>query len=71
MQAIAGLVAGGMGISIAPSAVVNLHLDGVVFCTVTRKESILEVEMALAWRKGNTSSVLRGFIEATREALLE
>jgi DNA-binding transcriptional LysR family regulator len=65
MQTIVGLVSAGMGIALVPQSVSNLKRPGVEYKPLTDKT--LSVETGLAWRRDNTSPVLRAFLELLRK----
>ena len=57
---IAGLVAAGSGVSIAPECVSHMQLPGLAF---VRLETTVMVEIALAWRKDEMTSTISNFSE--------
>lgn len=57
MQTIIGLVSAGMGIALVPQSVSNLKRPGVDYRPLANKTPL--VETGLAWRRDNTSPVLR------------
>jgi DNA-binding transcriptional LysR family regulator len=65
MQTIVGLVSAGMGIALVPQSVSNLNRPGVEYKPLTGKTPL--VETGLAWRRDNTSSVLRAFLDLLRK----
>ncbi|HCN88045.1 MAG TPA: LysR family transcriptional regulator [Oxalobacteraceae bacterium] len=65
MQTIVGLVSAGMGIALVPQSVSNLKRSGVEYKALTGKTPL--VETGLAWRRDNTSPVLRAFLELLRK----
>ncbi|GGI20520.1 MAG: LysR substrate-binding domain-containing protein [Oxalicibacterium faecigallinarum] len=65
MQTIIGLVSAGMGIALVPQSVSNLKRPGVDYRPLTNKTPL--VETGLAWRRDNTSPVLRAFLELLRK----
>lgn len=65
MQTIIGLVSAGMGIALVPQSVSNLKRPGVDYKMLAQKTPL--VETGLAWRRDNTSPVLRAFIELLRK----
>jgi DNA-binding transcriptional LysR family regulator len=65
MQTIIGLVSAGMGIALVPQSVSNLKRPGVEYKTLAQKTPL--VETGLAWRRDNTSPVLRAFLELLRK----
>lgn len=64
-QTILSLVAAGMGVSLAPASIQNLHRAGVVYTAL--KASALKVELAVVWRSDELSPVLRLFLEVVEE----
>ncbi|HEY8101751.1 MAG TPA: LysR substrate-binding domain-containing protein [Burkholderiaceae bacterium] len=65
MQTIVGLVSAGMGIALVPQSVSNLNRTGVEYKPLTGKTPL--VETGLAWRRDNTSPVLRAFLDLLRK----
>ncbi len=65
MQTIVGLVSAGMGIALVPQSVSNLKRPGVEYKLLAGKTPM--VETGLAWRRDNTSPVLRAFLELLRK----
>ncbi len=65
MQTIVGLVSAGMGIALVPQSVSNLKRPGVEYKLLADKTPM--VETGLAWRRDNTSPVLRAFLELLRK----
>jgi DNA-binding transcriptional LysR family regulator len=65
MQTIVGLVSAGMGIALVPQSVSNLNRRGVEYKPLTGKTPL--VETGLAWRRDNTSPVLRAFLDLLRK----
>ena len=65
MQTIIGLVSAGMGIALVPQSVSNLKRPGVEYRHLAGKTPL--VETGLAWRRDNTSPVLRAFLELLRK----
>lgn len=53
-------VAAGSGVAVVPRSTTALHLDGVVYAGLTEPAT---VDLAVAWRSGNRSPVLRGVLE--------
>lgn len=60
MQTIVGLVSAGMGMALVPQSVSNLKRPGVDYRTLTDKVPLIET--GLAWRRDNSSPVLRAFL---------
>lgn len=65
MQTIVGLVSAGMGIALVPQSVSNLRRPGVEYRPLAGKVPM--VETGLAWRRSNSSPVLRAFLELLRK----
>ncbi len=64
MQTIAGLVAAGLGVSLVPGSVRHLRPYGVRYLPV--EDETEARTLAAAWKSGNTSPILDGFLEAIR-----
>jgi DNA-binding transcriptional LysR family regulator len=64
MQTIIGLVSAGMGIALVPQSVSNLIRPGVVYHALPNVAA--SVEIGIAWRKENTSPVLKSFLALLR-----
>jgi DNA-binding transcriptional LysR family regulator len=58
------LVAAGIGISVVPASLQHLHIRGVVYRRLAGKE--LKVTLNLASRRGETSAVVRQFVNLVR-----
>jgi DNA-binding transcriptional LysR family regulator len=58
-------VAAGIGVSLVPAAVANLTINGAVYRPLA--DTDITVELALAWRRDNTSSVVTRALELIRE----
>ena len=67
MQTIVGLVSAGMGLALVPQSVANLMRPGVEYRALRDVTPL--VETGLAWRRDNTSPVLRGFLELLRKTI--
>jgi DNA-binding transcriptional LysR family regulator len=67
MQTIVSLVSAGMGIALVPQSVGNLRRSGVEYRPLVQTTPL--VETGLAWRRDNTSPVLKGFLDLTRQTL--
>ena len=65
MQTIVGLVSAGMGIALVPQSVSNLKRPGVEYKRLANNPPT--VETGLAWRRDNTSPVLRAFLDLMRK----
>lgn len=61
MEAVIGLVAAAVGISVVPSMAKRLRISGVEY--ISLRETYAVMEFAMAWRADNTSPVVRAFIE--------
>ncbi|KAB8334676.1 LysR family transcriptional regulator [Scytonema tolypothrichoides VB-61278] len=66
-QTILGLVSAGMGVSLAPASIRNIHRTGVVY--ITLNPSDVEVELVAVWRQDESLPVLRTFLEVTKEVV--
>lgn len=64
-QTILGLVSAGMGVSLAPASIRNIHRSGVVYTAL--KDSISQVELAAVWRQDESSLILPTFLGVIRE----
>jgi DNA-binding transcriptional LysR family regulator len=67
MQTIVSLVSAGMGIALVPQSVSNLQRSGVEYRPLTQPTPL--VETGLAWRRDNTSPVLKSFLDLTKSSL--
>jgi DNA-binding transcriptional LysR family regulator len=67
MQTMVGLVAAGFGICLVPASLQQLRQEGVVYCELNEAPAC--VELALAWRRDDTTPVLCTFLDLVREAL--
>jgi DNA-binding transcriptional LysR family regulator len=67
MQTIVSLVSAGMGMALVPESVGNLRRPGVEYRPLAH--STPRVETGLAWRRDNTSPVLKGFLDLMRNSL--
>lgn len=67
MQTIVSLVSAGMGMALVPQSVSNLMRPGVEYRALADTGPL--VETGLAWRRDNTSPVLRGFLELLNKNL--
>jgi DNA-binding transcriptional LysR family regulator len=65
MQTIVSLVSGGMGLALVPQSVSNLMRPGVEYRALADPTPL--VETGLAWRRDNTSPVLKGFLDLIRK----
>ncbi|TCW81907.1 LysR family transcriptional regulator [Burkholderia sp. SRS-46] len=64
MQTIVSLVSAGMGVALVPQSLRNLRRTGVVYRPLAGDAPV--VETGLAWRTGDVSPVLAGFIDIVR-----
>lgn len=60
-QTVIGLVAAGIGVAFVPPSSQNLHAREVVYRTVSDFAPM--AEMAIAWRTGDSSALVRNFID--------
>lgn len=67
MQTIVSLVSAGMGMALVPQSVGNLRRPGVEYRPLAEPSPL--VETGLAWRRDNTSPVLKGFLDLLRQRL--
>ncbi len=65
LQTAVSLVAGGVGIAIVPASVQNLQRTGVVYKSM--QEQPPEVEIAVVWRRNDSSLVLQKFLHVVSE----
>ena len=65
MQVLLGLVAANLGITIVSGAARQFQRSGVVYREL--QPASLAVALAIAWREGNSSSVLQAFLTIVRE----
>ena len=65
MQTTVSLVAGGVGVTMVPASLQNLRRTGVVYKRVEGLPP--EVELGVAWRRGDTSPVSKAFLDALDE----
>ncbi|KYC42372.1 LysR family transcriptional regulator [Scytonema hofmannii PCC 7110] len=68
-QTILGLVSAGMGVSLAPASIRNIHRTGVVYTTLSSLN--VEVELVAVWRQDDTSTVLQTFVRVLREIIAQ
>ncbi|WP_017314810.1 LysR family transcriptional regulator [Mastigocladopsis repens] len=66
-QTILGLVSAGMGVSLAPASIRNIHRAGVVYITLNTSNA--EVELVAVWRQDEPSPVLRTFLKVMKEVV--
>jgi DNA-binding transcriptional LysR family regulator len=67
MQTIVSLVSAGMGIALVPESVSKLQRPGVEYRQLAQATPL--VETGLAWRRDNTSPVLKGFLDLLKKTL--
>lgn len=65
MQTIVGLVAGGIGIAVVPASAQQLSRVGTTFLRLTDVSATAQI--ALAWRRGVGTPVLRAFLDIATE----
>lgn len=65
MLSILGLVAGGIGVALLPANAQNLQRKGVVYKPI--KGQTPTVQMAVVWRRDDSSVILGKFLEVTKE----
>lgn len=66
-QTILGLISAGIGVSLAPASIRNIHRTGVVYSELNT--TMLQVELAAVWRQLEPSPVLQKFLEVIREVI--
>ncbi len=66
MQTVARLVGAGIGVSLVPRSVQTLHSAGVAYRPL--RDATAAVEMAVAWRRDDSSPLLRQFLAVARAA---
>jgi DNA-binding transcriptional LysR family regulator len=64
MSTVLSLVAGGVGISLLPANAQNLQRTGVVFRLIREQSPIFQ--MAIVWRRNDSSVILHNFLEVVR-----
>ena len=69
LQTIISLVAGGIGVALVPASLENLHTRGVAYKPL--QELTPEIEIALTWRRNDTSPILQKFLNSVRETGLK
>ena len=69
VETIMGLVAVGMGITLLPASIGEWRRRGLVYKPLADVNVL--VDMAVAWRKSASNSVLRAFLEIVREVYTE
>ena len=67
MEAVIGLVAADVGISVVPSIAKRLRIAGVDYLSL--RERYAAMEFAMAWRKDNTSPVVRAFVDLVGQSI--
>ena len=60
LSSVINFVAAGLGVSIVPASMSQLHIPGVVFRSI--KGQSPKAPLALAYQKGNTSNIVRNFL---------
>ncbi|HZR98310.1 MAG TPA: LysR family transcriptional regulator [Chloroflexota bacterium] len=66
MQTVVRLVGAGVGVSLVPRSVEALHSAGVAYRPL--RDAVPNVEMAVAWRRDDTSVLLQRFLAVARAA---
>jgi DNA-binding transcriptional LysR family regulator len=69
MQIMLGFIAAGIGITLLPAHAAELQRPGVTFRPVLPKSA--SVELALAWRREESSVVIRSFVEVVKRCASE
>jgi len=64
LQTSISLVAGGVGVALVPASLQNLQRAGVIYRSLV--EPTPEIEIAVAWRKGERSPIMQNFIESVK-----
>src|SRR5207244_3664757 len=64
------LVAAGLGITLVPASLRRLHIDGVVFRRLADRTR-LKAPLNLAYRRGEASAAVRGFVNLVQLAAKE
>jgi DNA-binding transcriptional LysR family regulator len=67
MQITLGFIAAGLGVALLSASAQNIRRPGVVYRTLT--PPIPKMELAIAWRINNQSSILQGFLTVVRAFL--
>nr|WP_285873928.1 LysR family transcriptional regulator [Halalkalibacter oceani] len=67
IQTVIGLVASGLGISIVPRSTSNFHTHDVTYVKI--KQEAPRVEMSLAWRTDNHSTIVKQFLTTATELI--
>ncbi|MEI2582895.1 LysR substrate-binding domain-containing protein [Scytonema sp. PRP1] len=62
-----GLVSAGLGVSLAPASIRNIHRTGVVYITLNTLNA--EVELVAAWRQDEPLPVLQTFLEVMKKVV--
>lgn len=68
MQTIVSLVAAELGVALVPASLQNLQRVGVVYKPL--EEQTPKVELAVAWRRNETSRIVHQFLEVTMKPIL-
>lgn len=64
VQTVVGLVGAGLGVTLLPNSVQHVHTRDVRYLPIVGECPV--VEMAIAWRHADKSSVVNGFLDVTR-----
>lgn len=66
IHTVAGFVAAGIGVAVAPSTVTSFNIPGLH--TLHIADNPPPLQMAVAWRSGNSTGLIRNFTRIAREA---
>jgi len=69
IQIMFGFISAGLGLALMPEHVTQLQKPGVVFRPLV--SSSAKIELAVAWRRDDSSPVLKSFLEVVRECARE
>lgn len=69
MQIMLGFIAAGLGIALLPASVKHFQRPGVVYRSL--QPSSPNVELAMAWRRDDSSPVLQTFLEVVRHCRIK
>jgi DNA-binding transcriptional LysR family regulator len=65
MSTVLSLVAGGVGVTLLPANAMNLRRSGVAYRTIAGQTPLFQ--LALVWRRDNTSELLHNFLTIVRQ----
>ncbi|TFZ04686.1 LysR family transcriptional regulator [Ramlibacter rhizophilus] len=68
MQAILALVAAGLGVALVPQALCAVHMDGVRFLRVRKRQAALRYALGLAYSPDNPNPALAAFLGVARRS---